>query len=163
MLPGDHWQFVLGDAIGVARCVMVTWSHTSISSKWVRMEAEEGRRRHILVPVLIDDVVPPFPFGGIQAARLVGWAGLAGDMEFQQLGKAVRNVAPRSTPSGQDLRAAAPVILTDGEEHIADTRASTAEQLSKAGRSAVRRKFLGRGPDQRRRSNIRLCGVTLAP
>ena len=31
----------------------MVWSHNSIASDWVREEAEEGRRRGILIPVLI--------------------------------------------------------------------------------------------------------------
>jgi hypothetical protein len=106
MLPGSRWQRVLRDAIGVAKCVMVAWSETSITSEWVEVEAEEGRRRGILVPVLIDDVVPPFPFGGIQAARLVGWSGRVGDAEFEKLVRAVDGVVPRPTVLGHDQRAA---------------------------------------------------------
>lgn len=118
MLPGDHWQFVLADAIGAAKCVIVAWSQTSISSKWVRIEAEEGRRREILVPVLLDDVVPPFPFGGFQAARLVGWSGLVGDSEFEKVVRAVGAVAPRATLLGADGRAA---VVEDGRRQREET------------------------------------------
>src|SRR4051812_7432612 len=75
MLPGSRWQRILRESLKTAKCVIVAWSRISIDSEWVEIEAEEGRRRGILVPVLIDDVVPPFPFGGFQAARLLGWGG----------------------------------------------------------------------------------------
>jgi len=41
-----------------------------MNSDWVLEEAEEGRRRKILVPILIEDVAPPLGFRRIQAAAL---------------------------------------------------------------------------------------------
>jgi uncharacterized OB-fold protein len=119
MLPGSRWQRTLREAIGAAKCVIVAWSYTSIDSEWVEVEAEEGRRRGILVPVLIDDVVPPFPFGGIQAARLLDWTGLVADREFESLTQAVRNVLARSSPgrtTGSEGQIAAKVAEAQREK-----------------------------------------------
>jgi hypothetical protein len=62
------------------------------------MEAEEGRRRGILVPVLIDDVVPPFPYGGIQAANLVAWSGVLPSAAFDALARAVSETLSNAGP-----------------------------------------------------------------
>jgi hypothetical protein len=70
---GQTWRGHLGRALDQARCVVVAWSKHSINSEWVIEEAERGRRRHVLVPVLLDPVDSPLGFGGIQAADLVGW------------------------------------------------------------------------------------------
>jgi TIR domain-containing protein len=51
---GKRFSQVIADALARARCVVVVWSHQSIASDWVREEADEGRRRGILIPVLID-------------------------------------------------------------------------------------------------------------
>jgi hypothetical protein len=38
----------------------MAWSEASIASKWVRAEANEELEREMLVPLLLDDVRPPF-------------------------------------------------------------------------------------------------------
>jgi hypothetical protein len=62
---GRTFDEVIAEALATARCVLVVWSKDSIGSSWVREEAEEGSRRKILIPVLIDDVRPPLGFGRI--------------------------------------------------------------------------------------------------
>jgi hypothetical protein len=42
-----------------------------VESDWVRNEADEGKRRRILVPALLDNVRIPLAFRGIQAANLI--------------------------------------------------------------------------------------------
>jgi hypothetical protein len=72
---GKTFDNVIAEALTAARCVVVVWSKASIGSDWVREEADEGRRRNILVPVLFDGVRPPLGFGRIQAADLGDWHG----------------------------------------------------------------------------------------
>src|SRR2546427_9418490 len=69
ILPAERWDSVIEVALDTARCAIVLWSKTSVTSEWVRTEAEEAARRKVLVPVLIDDVTVPLSFRGIQAAR----------------------------------------------------------------------------------------------
>jgi hypothetical protein len=64
---------------------MVLWSKQSVTSDWVVEEAEEGRKRHILVPVFIEDVLPPMGFRRIQAADLIDWDGAGTSPAFQRL------------------------------------------------------------------------------
>ena len=68
--PGKTWREIIGKALDEFRCVVVVWSSTSIKSRWVQEEADEGRERGILVPLLLDDVKPPMGFRDLQAARL---------------------------------------------------------------------------------------------
>jgi hypothetical protein len=68
---GKTWREIIGGALDGARCVVVAWSRTSIKSDWVQEEADEGRKRGILIPILLDDVSPPLGFRGLQAASLV--------------------------------------------------------------------------------------------
>ena len=72
---GKKFDHVIAEALTAARCVVVVWSESSIASDWVREEADEGRRRNILVPVLFDGARPPLGFGRIQAADLGDWQG----------------------------------------------------------------------------------------
>src|SRR4051812_5080598 len=73
--PGQTWAQVIGKALDDAKCVVVVWSKYSVDSDWVQEEAEEGRRRKILVPVVIDEVMIPLGYRRIQAARLADWTG----------------------------------------------------------------------------------------
>ena len=82
---GKTWRQVISEALEAAGCVVVAWSNTSINSNWVHEEAEEGRARNILTPVLIEDVRPPLGFRQMQAANLVDWQGEPGHPEFKKL------------------------------------------------------------------------------
>lgn len=59
---GKTFDEVIEEAIDAARCVVVLWSNSSVTSRWVHTEAEEGARRNILVPVLIEKVNIPLAF-----------------------------------------------------------------------------------------------------
>jgi hypothetical protein len=82
---GQTFDHVIAEALASARCIVVLWSRQSINSNWVREEAEEGRKRGILIPVLIDNVLPPLGFGRIQAADLLHWDGTKTSEAFQKL------------------------------------------------------------------------------
>jgi len=72
---GKNWRQVIGKEIREAKSIVVVWTEQSVDSDWVQEEAEEGKRRNILFPVALDEVIPPFGFGSIQAADLVSWDG----------------------------------------------------------------------------------------
>jgi len=90
--PGKTWDQVIEAALDGARCVIVLWSKESVLSDWVRTEAEEGKRRGILVPARIDDVNIPLAFRRIQAADLVSWSGALPNAGFEELADAVSGV-----------------------------------------------------------------------
>ena len=68
--PGKSFDETIENALSSARCVVVLWSKTSVSSRWVKTEAAEGAERGILVPALIDNVKIPLEFKRIEAADL---------------------------------------------------------------------------------------------
>jgi hypothetical protein len=82
---GKTWRQVIGEALETARSVIVAWSETSVVSSWVQEEADRGRERNILIPILIDNVKPPLGFGAIQAADLVSWEPTQSSPEFEKL------------------------------------------------------------------------------
>ncbi|MDQ8021812.1 MAG: toll/interleukin-1 receptor domain-containing protein [Moraxellaceae bacterium] len=82
---GQSWSQVLDDALAGMRCMVVLWSRHSVDSNWVYEEAEEGRKRGVLLPVLIDAVEPPRGFRLIQAADLSAWNGDAAAPAARQL------------------------------------------------------------------------------
>jgi adenylate cyclase len=89
---------VIEREIEAASCMIVLWSATSVSSRWVRTEAGEGAQRNILVPILIDDVEIPLAFRRIQAKSLVEWNGDETASAFGDLVDDIQAVAgpPRS-------------------------------------------------------------------
>ena len=58
-----------------ARAVAVLWSNASRESEYVLDEAEEARKRDILIPALIEDVRIPYGFRRRQTADLSNWEG----------------------------------------------------------------------------------------
>jgi TIR domain len=72
---GKTWRDTIGMELNNARCVIVLWSKTSIESGWVQEEADDAKSRGVLVPVLIEKVLPPIGFRSIQAADFVNWDG----------------------------------------------------------------------------------------
>ncbi len=82
---GKSFHQVIEEAIEAARCVVVIWSGNSVTSDWVRNEAEEGRRRNVLLPIMIEEVKIPVGFRHLQAARLSDWRPGAPNAEFDRL------------------------------------------------------------------------------
>jgi hypothetical protein len=70
---GKTWRAVLDKALEEMDCMLVLWSSRSIESHWVIEEAEEGRSRGKLLPVLIEPIRPPRGFREIQASSFVDW------------------------------------------------------------------------------------------
>ena len=93
--PGESWRSYIKKRLDESRCVLVAWSHISISSKWVIAEADEADKRDILVPVLLDAVEPPFGFSHIHAADLSDWNNDSSHLKFRQcLGAITSRISP---------------------------------------------------------------------
>jgi len=102
---GKTWRQVIGAEIRTCRSVVVAWTKSSVTSEWVLEEAEMGKRRQILIPVLLDEVEPPFGFGTIQAANLAAWDGACSSPAFTRL---VADIAAILGP--------APIAVNEAEE-----------------------------------------------
>ena len=96
---GTTYDREIEKAIDDARCMVVVWSVNSIESEYVRSEVEEGARHDILVPVLIDDVLPPLAHRRRQAANLIDWSPGDRSGECETLLVGVRTVL--ESPGGQ--------------------------------------------------------------
>lgn len=70
---GETWRSVIGKALDESLSVVVAWSRFSVTSPWVAEEADDGKRRGVLVPVMLDPVEQPRGFREIQAADLTDW------------------------------------------------------------------------------------------
>ncbi|MBZ5658764.1 MAG: toll/interleukin-1 receptor domain-containing protein, partial [Acidobacteriia bacterium] len=91
---GRHFAEFISEKLAAARCVITLWSRAANASDWVQEEAEEAKKRNILVPALIEQVDPPWGFRRIQAADLLNWQGEGVHEGFQQLLKDIEQYAP---------------------------------------------------------------------
>ncbi len=89
MHAGTTYDREIETAISESECMVVVWSAHSVDSEYVRSEVEEGARRNNLVPVLIDDILPPLAHRRRQAANLTQWSG-EHDTEYETLVSGVR-------------------------------------------------------------------------
>lgn len=85
IMPGQRFDHIIREALDSARCVIVAWSRISVDSNWVLDEAEEGAKRQILLPLLIEDVQIPFGFRRLQAVNLINWQGALQDSNLDKL------------------------------------------------------------------------------
>jgi len=124
---GRTWRRMLETALRDMRCMVVLWSSHSIESDWVKEEAEEGRMRRKLLPVLIETVNPPVGFRTIQAADLIDWDGVSESLGTRQLiadielliGKPARPGAFGSQPKippGQNANQTRTEVISTGVE-----------------------------------------------
>jgi formylglycine-generating enzyme required for sulfatase activity len=72
---GRRWDAEIETEINSAHCVVALWTPRSIDREFVLAEANRGRERGTLVPILIDCERPPLAFGLVQARDLSGWDG----------------------------------------------------------------------------------------
>lgn len=82
---GEDFNTTINRVLLQADCILVIWSKESIHSQWVISEALVGQERKNLIPILVDDVVPPVPFNVIQSSMLQDWNGEKSDPSFQEL------------------------------------------------------------------------------
>jgi uncharacterized membrane protein YeaQ/YmgE (transglycosylase-associated protein family) len=97
--PGKSFDEVIEAALAAAKCAIVLWSKTSVTSDWVKVEASEAAKRRILIPVLIEEVSIPLEFRRIQAASLVGWRSTRSHPGFDALLGSVTSILGSSKSS----------------------------------------------------------------
>ncbi|NNE03782.1 MAG: toll/interleukin-1 receptor domain-containing protein [Eudoraea sp.] len=108
---GTTWRDHIGRALNEAKCVIVGWSIHSITSKWVIEEADAALHRGVLVPILLDEILPPIGFRSIQAADLVQWQPELNSHDFDQLIKDIRMAIDTKKPTNQTLNLEASTSL----------------------------------------------------
>jgi hypothetical protein len=105
-----------------ARCVLVVWSYSSASSRWVWQEAAEAAARNALVQIEIDPVDRPVDGPCIAFGE---WNGSTRDPQWRQLMEALR--AAVGLPQGQlPLKAQAAPAVASGLLALCGALAMTA-------------------------------------
>src|SRR4029453_1919872 len=115
ILPGRTYDIVIEEALEAARCVIVVWSNTSVTSDWVKTEAAEGARRRILVPVALDAVRIPLEFRRIQAAQLMDWRDTDLHPEFEKVIRSVTGLLGPMSQAASIPSGAQPLVISPPE------------------------------------------------
>jgi hypothetical protein len=97
--PGVRFRDAISHLLEKAACVIVVWTHTSVTRDFVRSEADRALQRGVLIPVLLDAEakVPP-PFTEVQHLDFSGWDGRGGET-LDRLVSRVRALVGRKTYS----------------------------------------------------------------
>ncbi len=102
--PGEPFDEVIADALKSAKCMIVLWTESSITSGWVREEAMVGAQRGTLFPVLLDDVEIPVGFKRFHTVRIMDLVGLPAKEEFKQLLSAISATLGRSISPAEESK-----------------------------------------------------------
>ncbi len=76
--PGITFHQFIRQSLDRSCCVVVLWTEASVKSEWVDIEAREGKKRGVLIPVLLDALKEeqlPFGLHIINATALHDWDG----------------------------------------------------------------------------------------
>ena len=94
---GESFDEVIERQLRMAKAAVVLWSPRSVSSRWVRAEATLADRRHIFVPVLIEQCDLPIIFELTHTTDLSDWDGDRSGEEWQRLVDDIRHLVGPNT------------------------------------------------------------------
>jgi hypothetical protein len=118
-LRGRDWY--LQDRLARASCVVVLWSRASVESEWVRGKADEARARGILVPVVVDDVVPARELEAADALDLSGWGGVYDDPRAARFVAAVRKMTDGTAGDVQEAAASSESVVKSSSDSATES------------------------------------------
>jgi adenylate cyclase len=82
---GQQFDDQIDKELQAASAVLVVWTPTSVTSRWVRGEARDAAERDILVPVRFENARLPIDARAIQTTDLDDWGEDPGSATFQEL------------------------------------------------------------------------------
>jgi eukaryotic-like serine/threonine-protein kinase len=97
---GEAYDEVTEKALEGARAVVVLWSKSSVTSRWVRAEATTADRNRVLAPVMIEPCKRPVMFELTQSADHSGWKGDANDPLWRTFVSDLHKFVQRGDPAG---------------------------------------------------------------
>jgi adenylate cyclase len=92
---GQQFDDQIDAELQAASAVLVVWTPTSVSSRWVRGEARDAAERGILVPVRFADARLPIDVRAIQTTDLDKWEENPASAPFQDLLRSLESVIRR--------------------------------------------------------------------
>ena len=92
---GEQFDDQIDAELQAANAVLVVWTPTSVTSRWVRGEARDAAERGILVPVRFDDARLPIDVRAIQTTELDKWGEDPFSAPFQDLIRSLGTVIKR--------------------------------------------------------------------
>ena len=134
---GGRFRRVISQALAEARCVVVVWTRRSVEKDWVLEEADDGRERDILIPVLLEKVKPPLGFRGIQAAELFDWDGSDDFPAFRALLNDIAGIAGTPTKKAPPPAEEKPKPSPSGERSETPPKAPSKKTAQPARRKAA--------------------------
>ncbi len=96
---GQEFDDQIDAELQAASAVLVVWTPSSVTSRWVRGEARDAADRGILVPVRFDDARLPIDARAIQTTDLDAWGEDPGSAPFQELIRSLAVVIERQRAS----------------------------------------------------------------
>jgi len=124
---GKSWADYIGKELDGAKCVIVIWSKASLESRFVKLEANNALAKRKLIPVLIEDVSPPFEFGDLHAADLSKWKGDKNSPEFRNLVTDIKNLIG-SKSKGKVVKNKSKVVQVEEKKKVEEEKI-TLEQV----------------------------------
>lgn len=88
---GEEFADVIEQALASADLVVVCWTESSVHSAWVRDEAAMGRDSGRMVPVALDNCIPPLGFRQFQTIDLSDWNGRRRSRALEPLKDVIAN------------------------------------------------------------------------
>jgi len=137
---GQSFDKVIERELRACSCAIVLWTTRSLESDWVRGEARSAARRHILVPILAEDVEPPLEFSALQAADLTSWTDVASHPEFEKVVRRIQQLAAGSRPEQTPAPRVRPVAGSDRIRHASahkESRLSPRSSSTRIGAAVV--------------------------
>jgi adenylate cyclase len=92
---GQQFDDQIEAELQAAGAVLVVWTPTSVTSRWVRGEARDAAERDILVPVRFENARLPIDARAIQTTDLDDWAEDSSSAPFQELLRSLGTVIER--------------------------------------------------------------------
>ncbi|MBI1361452.1 MAG: TIR domain-containing protein [Alphaproteobacteria bacterium] len=111
---GEAYDEVTENALKTAKAVVVLWSKTSVTSRWVRAEATLADRNKTIMPAMIEPCDRPIMFELTQTTDLSHWHGEKDDKVWRTFVADVRKLLEVRTAPQLPAAALAPAQASQG-------------------------------------------------
>ena len=117
---GQRFEPAILEAINESLVMIVLWSWSSVESDWVVQEAGIALKNDTLLPVRLDDAMPPGEFAALDCANLQDWKPGKPHAEFNQIVRVLKSLvggSERGAWSAERLARDTLLVKLDTEQH----------------------------------------------